>query len=150
MNIAQVDQPAGAFFMFSRTAWRALGGFDERFWPIWFEDVDFCARLKLAGYCNWYQPKGVARHLGGHSIKRLPLENRELYWYGSLLEYAAKHYTSAAFRAACGAVVVGAAFRVVAALPRAGLRAFAVYGGVIGLALRRLFKSRGSVWASVV
>jgi N-acetylglucosaminyl-diphospho-decaprenol L-rhamnosyltransferase len=139
MTPALVDQPAGAFLMFSRCGWLAVGGFDERFWPIWFEDVDFCARLKSAGYCNWYEPKGIAKHLGGHSIKALPLENRERYWYGSLLEYAAKHYTSAAYRAACGAVVVGAILRSAAALPRAGFKAFAVYRGVIGLALARLF-----------
>ena len=38
-----VEQPAGAFLMFSREIWERVGGFDERFWPIWFEDVDFCA-----------------------------------------------------------------------------------------------------------
>jgi len=50
MTLAHVDQPAGAFFMFRRSAWQQLGGFDERFWPVWFEDVDFCARLTAAGY----------------------------------------------------------------------------------------------------
>lgn len=150
MTTAQVDQPAGAFLMFSRKAWNAVGGFDEKFWPLWFEDVDFCARLKSAGFRTYYQPKGVARHSGSHSVRGLALENRERYWYGSLLEYAGKHYSSPAFRAACGAVVIGSCFRLVTALPRAGLKAFAVYGGVIGLALNRFWDRRGSGRASVV
>jgi len=28
-----VEQPAGAFLMFTREAWGKVGGFDERFWP---------------------------------------------------------------------------------------------------------------------
>ncbi len=150
MTTAQVDQPAGAFLMFSRDAWQTVGGFDERFWPLWFEDVDFCARLKSAGFRTYYHPKGIARHAGAHSIRSLALENRERYWYGSLLEYAEKHYSSSAFRVACGAVVIGAVLRVVTAFPRAGLKAFAVYGGVIGLALNRLWGRTGKPGASVV
>ena len=99
MTTAQVDQPAGAFLMFSRAAWETVGGFDERFWPVWFEDVDFCARLKSAGFRTYYDPQGVAKHSGSHSVRTLPLENRERYWYGSLLGYAEKHYRSTAFRA---------------------------------------------------
>ena len=150
MATAEVDQPAGAFLMLSRQAWRAIGGFDERFWPVWFEDVDFCARLKSAGFRTYYTPKGVAKHPGSHSIRKLPLENRERYWYGSLLEYAGKHYGSSAFRAVCAAVIVGAFLRGVAAFPRAGFKAFAVYGGVISLALSRFFGPGESAKASVV
>jgi GT2 family glycosyltransferase len=150
MTTARVEQPAAAFLMFSRAAWNAVGGFDERFWPVWFEDVDFCARLKAAGLRVWYEPEGIATHRGAHSIGSLPLENRERYWYGSLLEYAEKHYTPSAFQATCGSVIVGAALRAAAACPRAGLKAFAVYGGVIGLALNRLLRSRGSVRVSII
>ena len=28
----------------------SLGGFDESFHPVWFEDVDFCRRAVDAGY----------------------------------------------------------------------------------------------------
>jgi N-acetylglucosaminyl-diphospho-decaprenol L-rhamnosyltransferase len=150
MAMARVDQPAGAFLMFSRTAWKAVEGFDEHFWPVWFEDVDFCARIKSAGFRTYYDPEGVARHSGAHSIRSLSLENRERYWYGSLLKYADKHYCSPAFRTVCGAVIICAAFRAVALFPRAGFKAFAVYGGVIGLALNRVFRSGGSIGASVV
>jgi N-acetylglucosaminyl-diphospho-decaprenol L-rhamnosyltransferase len=145
MTAGLVDQPAGAFLMFRRTVWEQLGGFDERFWPIWFEDVDFCARVKSVGYRTYYDPAGVAKHSGSHSIHALPLENRQRYWYGSLLEYAAKHYSFPAFRTTCVGIAVGAALRGIFALPRKGFAAFVVYGGVVGLALNRLFRRRASV-----
>ncbi len=47
---ADVEQPAGAFLLIRRDAWQALGGFDEGFHPIWFEDVDFLKRARDAGY----------------------------------------------------------------------------------------------------
>jgi N-acetylglucosaminyl-diphospho-decaprenol L-rhamnosyltransferase len=141
MSVALVDQPAGAFLMFSRAVWALVGGFDERFWPIWFEDVDFCARIKSAGFCAYYHPLGVAKHSGSHSIEGLLLENRERYWYGSLLEYAAKHYSSSAFRTTCVAVAIGAVFRAVSGFPRDKLKALAVYGGIFSLALSRALRS---------
>jgi GT2 family glycosyltransferase len=139
MTVSLVDQPAGAFMMFSRAAWEKVGGFDERFFPIWFEDVDFCARLKAAGFRNYYNPLSIARHSGGHSIEHLILENRERYWYGSLLEYAAKHYRPVVFKTTCVAVVLGAAFRAVKGFPHYKLKALAVYGGIVSLALSRAF-----------
>jgi N-acetylglucosaminyl-diphospho-decaprenol L-rhamnosyltransferase len=139
--VSRVDQPAGAFLMFSRVAWETVGGFDERFRPIWFEDVDFCAAIKSAGYCTYYHPLGVAKHSGSHAIRPLALENRERYWYGSLLEYAAKHYRLSAFRTTCVAVAVGAVFRALWGFPRSRLKAFAVYGGIVGLALSRVFRT---------
>jgi GT2 family glycosyltransferase len=74
MNVALVDQPAGAFLMFSRVAWETVGGFDERFWPVWFEDVDFCARIKSAGFCTYCHPAAMATHSGAHSVGGLLLE----------------------------------------------------------------------------
>jgi len=141
MTLARVDQPAGAFLMFSRASWEVVGGFDDRFWPIWFEDVDFCARIKAAGYCTYYHPGAVAKHSGSHAAGRLALENRERYWYGSLLKYAARHFRSPAFRTICAAVVLGAVVRAVRGFPRNGFKAFAVYGGIVGLALGRAFRS---------
>jgi GT2 family glycosyltransferase len=138
MASAYVDQPAGAFFMFRRCAWQQLGGFDENFWPVWFEDVDFCARLRAAGLRLRYQPATRAAHEGGHSVGMIPLEIRERYWYGSLLKYAAKHYRPVAFGSVCLAVAAGAAGRAILAFPRGGLRVFEVYSSVIRLSFAHL------------
>ncbi|HEY7615721.1 MAG TPA: glycosyltransferase family 2 protein [Terriglobales bacterium] len=110
---SDIEQPAGAFLMLRRQIWETVGGFDESFYPLWFEDVDFCRRLKDAGWRIRYVPQAVVRHRGAHSVAQLPVECRGLYWYGSLLRYAAKHCSRAGQCLVALAVVVGSSFRVV-------------------------------------
>ena len=43
------DWVAGMFMMFPRNVFEQIGGFDERYF-LYYEDVDICARLRLAGY----------------------------------------------------------------------------------------------------
>ena len=139
-----VEQPAGAFLMIRRSVWQELNGFDERFYPLWFEDVDFCWRSRQKGYRMCYTPNAVAKHTGGHSLAKISLENRQLYWYCSLLGFAAKHYRSSTARIVCAAVFLGS-------IPRMfwGMAAFrsltpiAVYGKVMALAGRRLIRPAG-------
>ncbi len=111
-----VEQPAGAFLMFRRDVWQKLGGFDEGFFPIWFEDVDFCLRAVEAGYKIRYVPEVEAEHAGGHSIAGLPRGCRQRFWCASLLRYAAKHFTSLAYRGLCLAVAVTSVPRAVAGM----------------------------------
>jgi N-acetylglucosaminyl-diphospho-decaprenol L-rhamnosyltransferase len=132
-----VDQPAGAFLMVRREAWLNIGGFDEQFFPVWFEDVDFCLRLKKAGYRIRYTPKVIAGHEGGHSVRSISDGQRQLYWYGSLLRYAAKHFQRGARIGLCAAVAGGSILRMITipVLERS-LRPFFVYVRVIRLAFR--------------
>jgi len=111
-----VEQPAGAFLMFRQDVWTKLSGFDEQFYPVWFEDVDFCRRAVDAGYEIAYAPSVVARHTGGHSVSRISAERRASYWCVSLLTYAAKHYRPWAFRGICAAVVLSSVPRMVAGM----------------------------------
>jgi GT2 family glycosyltransferase len=111
---SRVEQPAGAFFMVRRSVWEELGGMDERFFPLWFEDVDFCRRIRDRGLSLFYVSEAVAKHTGGHSISHLGLELKRDYWYRSLLRYSAKHFSPLAFRAVCLAVVTGCFLRGIA------------------------------------
>lgn len=43
------DWVAGMFMLFPRRIFEKMGGFDERYF-LYYEDVDICARLALAGY----------------------------------------------------------------------------------------------------
>ncbi len=113
---ADVEQPAGAFLMFRRGVWSELGGLDERFHPIWFEDVDFCRRAVSAGYHIQYVPEASASHAGGHSIAQVPAGRRAVYWCASLLRYASKHFREAGYRGVCAAVVVSSLPRMVAGM----------------------------------
>ncbi len=112
---AFVEQTAGAFLMIRRAVWRKLGGFDEAFYPVWFEDVDFAKRVAIAGYRIRYSPLAVAKHSGGHSVAQLPRSNRDLHWCGSLLEYTVKHFSRSGALAVCASVIVGAILRAVVA-----------------------------------
>jgi N-acetylglucosaminyl-diphospho-decaprenol L-rhamnosyltransferase len=142
-NELQVEQPAGAFFMVRRSVWQDLGGLDEGFFPIWFEDVDFCRRILDRGLVLHYVPKTVAKHTGAHSIPSLSVEMRRFYWYRSLLLYSAKHFGPASFRLVCLAVVTGSILRSIgeSALQRS-LKPMAVYGRVVRLASRCFWSGR--------
>ena len=110
---ALVEQPAGAFLMVRRDVWEELGGFDERYYPVWFEDVDFCRTAVDAGYQIAYVPTVTARHQGGHSVGNIPEGSRATYWCVSLLRYGAKHFKRGAFRWICAAVVLSSIPRMV-------------------------------------
>lgn len=139
-----VEQPAGALLMVRRAVWDELGGLDEGFHPLWFEDVDFCKRILDRGYLLYYVPEAVAKHTGGHSIPNLTLEMRRFYWYRSLLRYSARHFRPWAFRAVCLAVVAGSVVRVIAeSFANWSLQPLAAYGKVVRLAGRCLIDGRG-------
>jgi GT2 family glycosyltransferase len=146
----QVEQPAGAFLMVRRSLWQELGGFDEGFFPLWFEDVDFCRRAMDLGYCLYYVPNAVAKHTGAHSISRIPVEMRRFYWYRSLLRYSARHFHPWSFRVVCLAVLTGSILRMFAEAALDGsLKPLVVYGKVVRLASRCLwFGWRGEVVVS--
>ena len=139
-RLQPVEQPAGAFLMIRREVWQRLGGFDEKFWPAWFEDVDFCRRAIDAGYSVHYTPQAVAKHTGAHSFTGLSLEMRRIYWYRSLLRYSAKHFRRAGVKAVCLAVVAGSCLRaVLESMREKSVRPFATYGSVVRMAGRIFF-----------
>jgi GT2 family glycosyltransferase len=134
-----VEQPAGAFLMARRDVWERLGGFDQDFHPVWFEDVDFCHRAADAGHQAQYVPQVRAEHLGGHSVRKLPSARMEQYWYVSLLSYAAKHYRPWPYRGVCLAAVLSTVPRTVAGVVRERNLNPVVSGcKIIRLAVRRL------------
>jgi N-acetylglucosaminyl-diphospho-decaprenol L-rhamnosyltransferase len=89
----EVDQPAGACLAVKRQAWETINGFDESFFPVWFEDVDFCRRLRDKEWKIVYCPDAIFLHAGGHSVNRLPFRDRQSYWYRNLLRYFRKHHS---------------------------------------------------------
>jgi N-acetylglucosaminyl-diphospho-decaprenol L-rhamnosyltransferase len=140
---ADVEQPAGAFLMVRRDVWDTLGGMDERFHPVWFEDVDLCFRLRQNGFPIRYLPSVKAFHLGGHSAGRIAWECRQRYWYASLLKYAALHAGPFSFRLLCLAVLVGATPRLSTGIRREGSTvAIALWFEVVRLAGSYMLRRR--------
>lgn len=87
-----VEQPAGACLAVRRQAWESIGGFDESFYPVWFEDVDFCRRLVSQGWKIAYRPDARFTHAGGHSVSKLAFRDKQAFWYGNMLRYFSKHH----------------------------------------------------------
>ena len=51
-----VEQPAAAALALRRQVLEKIGGFDDSFFPAWFEDVDLATRLSHAGHTIRYWP----------------------------------------------------------------------------------------------
>ena len=64
-----VDWVSAAFWVVRASAWRSLGGFDERYF-MYCEDVDFCLRLQLAGW-QLARAEVTVRHSAGWQSRRL-------------------------------------------------------------------------------
>jgi O-antigen biosynthesis protein len=63
----QVDYCSAASLLVRRSAYDAVGGFDKRFMPAYYEDADLCFSLRAAGYSVVYQPESVVVHQGSAS-----------------------------------------------------------------------------------
>jgi GT2 family glycosyltransferase len=139
-----VEQPPGAFLCVQRDAFQAIGGFDEDFWPVWFEDVDFCLRLSQSGRPITFTPDARAMHRGGRSVKQIHWPFKELAWYGSLLKYATKHYGWWSRRLVGLAVAAASVPRALTGIFSRHQRAYAlgVYVRVMRLAWKSLLHGR--------
>ena len=64
----QVDQVVGACLCVRREAFTQVGGFDPAYF-MYFEDTDFCIRLRQAGWAIWFLPQArILHHLGASSV----------------------------------------------------------------------------------
>jgi N-acetylglucosaminyl-diphospho-decaprenol L-rhamnosyltransferase len=85
---ASVDWVAGMFLLIRTEAFRALGGFDDRFY-LYYEDVDFCARLWKAGWNVQVHPEVSVIHDARRASRHNP---RYMVWHAaSMARYFAKH-----------------------------------------------------------
>lgn len=129
-------QPPGACLLVRRAAWAAVGGFDESFHPVWFEDVDFTARLLAAGWQVLYWPAFRAMHQGGHSVSRLEWAERLQNWYSGLLGYVSKHFRAPGRALVSLSLILGAVPRIVAGIFwNRSLGPLIVYGRLVRLAV---------------
>jgi GT2 family glycosyltransferase len=79
MEPRDVDYASANGFLITRAAWDAVGGFDERFYPAYFEDVDLCVALVAHGFRVRYEPQARLVHRGSQSttnVHQLFLETR--------------------------------------------------------------------------
>jgi len=66
----EVDAVTGAAMLISRKTFEKVGLFDERYF-MYFEDLDFCRRVKKAGLKVYYLPETKILHYHGQSAAKV-------------------------------------------------------------------------------
>ena len=90
-NHSDPDWVGGMFMLFRRAVFEQLGGFDERYY-LYYEDVDICARLKLASYRAVLCPTSPIVH---HARRNSHQSMKYLRWHlSSMLRF----FTSSVYR----------------------------------------------------
>jgi hypothetical protein len=93
----EVDVLTGCFLLVRREAYESVGGFDEAFF-FGGEEVDWCLRMRKAGWKRVFTPSARITHLGGASGARLGWRIDALQTRAAMRIFR-KHYGSAT--AAC-------------------------------------------------
>lgn len=95
-----VDQVMGAAMLIRRELIDDIGVLDAAIWS-WYEDVDYCARAKAAGWEVRYVPGTKIVHLKGQSFaQHLPLTKQRML-VRSILIYTKKHHGFLAWLVLC-------------------------------------------------
>jgi N-acetylglucosaminyl-diphospho-decaprenol L-rhamnosyltransferase len=128
---AKVGQAAAAALLVRREAYAAVGGFDERFVPAWYEDVDFCKSLSLAGWEVRFCRAAEFVHEGGYSARALGATDFASAYYRNQLRYIHKHFGAAAGALVRVSIVVGMTGRMVTTPSRSDA-CRAVISGALG------------------
>ena len=86
-----VDWVSGSSMLLRRAAIDQVGLFDERYF-MYVEDMDYCTRLRKAGWEVWFSPQLEVTHIGGTATagqRRMTLEHSR-----SIHLYFVKHQSS--------------------------------------------------------
>ncbi len=136
-----VEQAAAAALAIRKDAFVRCGGFDEGYFPAWYEDVDLCERLGAEGSIL-YLPEARVRHRGGESASRLGYERFLPVFYRNALRYRStrSRYPLPARLTYRLLLAIGMALRLLGlpfgtAVPRSRGDAARAYVAVLGLAL---------------
>ena len=81
---------SGSCLLVRRSAFDAIGGFDERYF-MYMEDVDLGDRLGRAGWLNVYVPGSEILHDKGHSTGRDPARNLTAHHTSTYIYLSDRH-----------------------------------------------------------
>lgn len=86
-----VEQVRGAYFAFRRDIVDAIGLLDERFF-LWFEEVDYCKRVREAGYRVRYLADVHCEDFVGQSFAQVSTGKKQKILTRSMAQYFGKHH----------------------------------------------------------
>jgi GT2 family glycosyltransferase len=128
VSTGPVEQPAAAALIVRRAAYEEIRGFDARFFPAWYEDVDFCRRLKAAGWKIYFERRAEFRHHGGYSAQLLGSAKFAEAYYRNQLRYAHKHFSRAGRFTVRASIAAGMMVRMAIRPRNAGAFARVIWG----------------------
>jgi GT2 family glycosyltransferase len=118
-----IDHPLGACILARRAMVEQVGLLDERFF-MYAEEVDWCYRIRQAGWAIWQEPRARVTHVSGASTSQFR-SRMQIALYQSRLRFFRKHYSRSLVRWHSWIIRAG--------MLRAGLLAWRSYGrGVLG------------------
>jgi GT2 family glycosyltransferase len=85
-----VEQVRGSYFAFRRDVMETVGMLDAENFFIWFEEVDFCRRVREAGWRIWYDASVCCTDLVGQSFKQQSSRVKQARFSLSLARYFRK------------------------------------------------------------
>lgn len=77
-DVKDVDYVTGAFFVTEFKLFKSIGGFDSGYRPVYFEELDYCLKIRRSGWRVVVNPKSIARHFEGASVEKF---SRNFYRY---------------------------------------------------------------------
>jgi N-acetylglucosaminyl-diphospho-decaprenol L-rhamnosyltransferase len=91
----EVDWFPGAAMMVRTAVVEQLGGMDQAYF-LYFEETDFCLKVKRAGWANWYVPASRVMHVAGQSTGvtgvQAVAQRMPGYWFESRRRYYVKNF----------------------------------------------------------
>jgi len=109
-----VEQPAFAALLIRTRVVRREGALDEQFHPAWFDDVDYCRRLRGDGFHFVVVPDTSGVHVGAASLETLRRSGFEAIWYRNMYRYATKWFSPRGVGRLRWGIIVGMLIRIVA------------------------------------
>jgi N-acetylglucosaminyl-diphospho-decaprenol L-rhamnosyltransferase len=85
-----IDHPLGACILARREVVEQVGGMDEQFF-MYSEEVDWCYRVRRAGWAIWQAPAARVTHVGGAATRQFRT-HMLIALYESRLRFFRKHY----------------------------------------------------------
>lgn len=105
-----VDWLVGAALLVRRAAYERVGGFDEGFF-MYSEELDWCRRIKAAGWRIMHFPAARVTHYEGRSSAQVPARTH-IRFNASKVRYFRKYHGALAGEALRGFLLAGFAFQL--------------------------------------
>ncbi len=94
-KVQTVDFVNAAAFLIKAEVIRQIGLLDEGFSPLYFEEIDWCARARFYGFKVFYSPVPALIHKGRSTTRLLPKRKTDFYIKRNWIRYFLLNFKSA-------------------------------------------------------